>query len=185
MTNANRPRGLTPLNKDGGEYSANVRTFKVDSSNATAIFVGDAVQQEADGNVAPATATSDILGVVTGVHVDLDVAATEHPGYLPASTEGNVFVAVARPGIYFLVQEDGKNTASAKGSTAKLLAGAGNTATGRSAFEIDSSETGSGTAGNLLLVDIDDNPDNAEGTNADWIVSINRPQFGQFPNAGI
>jgi hypothetical protein len=184
MANVDRPRGFTPLNRDGSEYSANVRTYHADGTH-TAIFVGDAVQMEADGNINAATATSDILGVVTGVHVDLDVAATEHPGYLPANTEGDVYVAVARPDVYFLIQEDGALAETSKGSTAKLFAGSGSTTTGRSAFEVDSSETGSGTVGNLLLIDIDDSPDNEQGTNADWIVTINRPQLGMVPNAGV
>lgn len=186
-TNPDRPRGFTPLNRDGSEYSANVRTYHADSTH-TAIFVGDAVVQEADGNINAATATSDILGVVTGVHVDRDIADTEHPGFLPSNTEGDVYVAVARPDLYFLIQEDsagGALASTSKGSTAKLVAGSGDTNTGRSAFEIDSSETGSGTVGNMLLVDIDDNPDNEQGTNADWIVTINRPQLGMLPSAGV
>ncbi len=100
MANIDAPRGATPVNRSGANHTGNVERFNVDSSNGTAIFVGDFVVQEADGNVTPASAgdNNDILGVVTSVKVDLDVGATEYPGYLPASTEGQVYVCLPQDG---------------------------------------------------------------------------------------
>lgn len=187
-TNPDRPRGFTPVNRDGSAYNGNVRVFDVDSSNGTAIFVGDPVKMEADGNITPAGTNGDVLGVVAGVKIDLDVAATEHPGYLPASTAGEVFVQVVGPEDLFVIQEDsdGSNLAKAdRGQTVPLVAGSGSTTTGRSAFELDSSAHGTGTDHSVILIDLDNNPDNTTGTNADWIVQFNRPQFKTGRSAGI
>ena len=68
MANADRPRGFTPVGTiDGSPYNSAIRTYPVDVANATAIFPGDAVTLEADGNVAAAGSTSVILGVCVGV----------------------------------------------------------------------------------------------------------------------
>ena len=188
-TNPDRPRGFTPANRDGSSYNGNVRVFNVDSNNGTAIFVGDPVKMEADGNVTPAGTNGDILGICTGVKIDLGVAATEHPGYLPASTAGEVFVHVAGPEDLFVIQEDstGSNLAKADiGQTVPLVAGSGNTNTGRSAFELDSSAHGTGTDHSVVLIALVNDPDNTTGTNADWLVQVNRPQFKGAPlSSGI
>lgn len=184
MSNIDAPRGATPVNRSGANHTGNVERFNVDSSNGTAIFVGDFVVQEADGNVAPATAGAgnDILGVVTSVKVDLDVGATEHPGHLPGSTEGKVYVCLAQDGQYFRIQEDSDGStlgSDARGARADFVAGSGSTTTGRSAHEIDSSTEGTGTTLQLQLIDAVDSPDNdISSANAEWIVAVNTPQRG-------
>jgi len=186
-TNPDRPRGFTPVNRDGGEYNGTVRVFTVDSSNTTDIGVGDPVVLQADGNVHRAGATGDILGSVEGVKVDLDVAETEHPGFAPAGKEVEVFVKVANPEDVFLIQEDSDTTNLSKaavGSTVDLTTGAVNTKTGRSTFELDSSATSSGTLGPVILYGLVEQPDNSTGTNAEWLVQINRPQFKGSPLSG-
>lgn len=181
MANVDAPRGATPVNRSGANHTGNVQKFEVDSSNGTAIFVGDFVVQEADGNVTPASAgdNNDILGVVTSVQVDLDVAATEHPGYLPASTAGHVFVALAQDGQYFRIQDNGTLGSDARGARANFEANAGSATTGRSAHEINASSEGTGVEHQLVLVDAVDSPDNdITSANADWIVAVNLPQHG-------
>jgi len=188
MANSDRPRGLTPVNRDGSVYTGSVRAFNVDSSNGTAIFVGDPVVMEADGNVTPAGTNGDVLGVVQGVKIDLDVAKTEHPGFLPASTQGEVYVQVANGEDMFLIQEDSAGSSLTKadvGQTVPFVAGSGNTNTGRSAFELDSSAHGTGSDHSAILIALDDRPDNSTGTNADWIVQINRPQFKGHGRSGV
>lgn len=187
MANLDAPRGATPVNRSGANHTGNVERFHVDSSNGTAIFVGDFVVQEADGNVTPATAGTGnrILGAVTSVKVDLDTRATEHPGYLPASTSGDVFVCLAQDGQYFRIQEDGTLGANAKGARAEFVAGSGSTVTGRSAHEVDSSSEGTGATKQLQLVDAVDSPDNdVTSANAEWVVAVNLPQRGP-DTAGI
>jgi hypothetical protein len=146
----------------------------VDSSNATAIFRGDAVTLETDGNVTPAAAGGVILGVCEGVVVDREVAATEHPGYLPASTAGYVLVRV-EDGALYEVQEDsdgGDLDAGAVGSNIDHIAGTGSTVSGVSGHEIDSSTlTAAGSAG-WRIVGLVERVDNEIGTNAKWLVTV-------------
>lgn len=181
MANTDAPRGATPVNRSGANYTGNVEKFGVDSSNGTAIFVGDFVVQEADGNVTPATAgdNNDILGAVVSVQVDRTVGATEHPGYLPASTSGDVFVCLAQDGQYFRIQDNGTLGTDARGARANFEANAGSTTTGRSAHEINASTEGTGVEHQLILVDAVDAPDNdITAANAEWIVGVNIPQRG-------
>lgn len=180
MANVDRPNGLVPIGTiDGSPWNANVREHDVDSSNGTAIFPGDAVILEDDGNVAPYTGSSggNLLGVCVGVKVDRSVAETEHPGYLPASTAGTILVSTGSDVLYE-IQEDNDSTAltsAAKGSNADVLATAGSTTTGRSAHELDRSTITDGSPGSaqLELIDYVDRVDNEAGDFAKWIVRIN------------
>ena len=180
MANVDRPNGFKPVGTvSGSPWQGAVRTYPVDASNATAIFNGDAVTLETDGNVTPAAAGGVILGVVVGIEVDRSVAATEHPGYLPATTAGNVRVCIAPDAIYE-VQEDsvgGALDAGAVGSNIDHVAGAGSTTTGNSAHELDSSSlTAAGSAG-FRIVGLVDRVDNEIGTNAKWLVRVHESHF--------
>lgn len=179
MANVDRPRGLTVIGTiDGSPVSGAVRERPVDASNATAIFPGDAVILEDDGNVAPYTSGGgNLLGVCVGVVVDRAQAKTEHPGYLPASTAGSILVAEG-PDLLFEIQEDDGGTAltsAAIGSNADILATAGSTTTGRSAHELDRSTItdGSAATAQLRLIQLVEAEDNAHGDWAKWIVRIN------------
>jgi len=188
MANADRPSGARPVNRDGSSYNGSLRKVQVDASNATAIFPGDFVVREADGNYTPATAgaTNVIDGVVVGVVVDRTVAATEHPGYLPATTAGYILIAPAES-CYFAIQEDGDTTpltAAARGARVNFIAGAGSTTTGRSAHEIDSTAVGVDATYQLSLIDYVQREDNEAGAYAEWIVKVNLTQEGRA-TAGI
>lgn len=180
MANVDRPNGARLIGTiSGSPLGGNIRARDVDASNATAIFVGDFVILEDDGYVAPYTGTGggNLLGVCVGVKVNRSVAATEHPGYLPATTAGTIYVAEG-PDYLFEIQEDDAGTAltvAAIGSNADVLATAGSTTTGISAHEIDRSTItdGSPATAQLRLVDLVDREDNAFGDSARWIVRIN------------
>jgi len=188
MPNIDAPSGARPVMKDGSPYSGSFRKMEVAATNATAIFQGDFVVQNADGTVSPATAgaTNVIVGVCAGVVVDRTIAATEHPGYLPALTAGYILVAPAET-CFFRIQEDSVVStlaATERGARINFIAGAGSATTGRSAHELDSSSVGQNATYQLSLIDIVQAPDNAYGTNAEWIVKVNLPQEGQA-TAGI
>lgn len=180
MANVDRPNGLRPIGTiNGSPYNAAVRERDVDASNGTAIFVGDAIILEDDGNVAPYTGSSggDLLGVCVGVVVDRSVTETEHPGYLPASTAGSILVAEGTSVLYE-IQEDDDGTAltsAAIDSNADVLATAGSTTTGQSAHELDRSTITDASPGSaqLRLVDYVDRVDNEAGDWAKWIVRLN------------
>lgn len=167
MSNVDRPMGAIPVGTiSGSPVNGAVREYPVDASNATAIFPGDFVTLETDGNVTPAAAGGVILGVCVGVKVDRSVAATEHPGYLPATTAGDIMVSVG-PDVIYEVQEDGVGgalDAGAIGSNIDHIAGAGSTDTGRSAHELDSSSaTAAGSAG-LRIIGFSKRVDNEVGS---------------------
>jgi len=184
MANIDRPNGLRPIRMlDGSPYNAQAMSWPVDASNGTAIFKGDLVVLEDDGNVAPAGAGGAVLGVCVGIDVDRDVAATEYPGYLPASTAGNILVELGR-NVVFEIQEDsvgGAMVATNVGSNGDVAAGAGSTSTGRSAYELDSSDViandASAATAQLRVLKLSSRTDNEIGTEAKWEVIINEHQF--------
>lgn len=195
MANVDRPDGLRPVKTISGAPWANqVREYPVDASNGTAIFVGDLIKVEDDGNVAPSGAGGSVIGVCVGVEVvgvsddnfieNGNLGAEQHPGYLPASTAGTVRVAVGSD-ILYEIQEDSVGstlTAANIGSVGDVAAGAGSTTTGRSAYELDSSDVvakdASPGAAQLMIVDYVRRPDNTVGSaNARWLVKINEYQY--------
>lgn len=180
MSNVDRPNGLRVHGTiDGSPLNANLRTRPVDSSNATAIFQGDAIILEDDGNVAPYTGTGggNLLGVCMGAVWDRTVAQTEHPGYLPATTAGNILVAEG-PDILFQIQDDGGATPTTAiiGSNADIAATAGSTSTGQSAHELKMTtltDSGAGTAQLRIIDYVHDTSNDPTAVNAKWIVRIN------------
>ena len=183
MVNIDRPNGLRPIRTlSGSPWSSSVEEFEVDSSNGTAIFIGDLVKQEDDGNVAPAGAGGAVIGVCVGVKVNRDIAATEYPGYLPASTAGTVQVVTA-PDCVYEIQEDsvgGAMVLTNIGSNGDVAAGAGSTTTGRSSYELDSSDViandASAATAQLRVIRLSTRQDNEIGTEAKWEVRINEHQ---------
>ena len=180
MANTDRPRGAIPVRYLGGApYNGAANPYSVDSSNGTAIFVGDYMIREDDGNVAPYTGSSggNLLGVCVAVGTDetlyLDPDNLSRR-YLPASTAGTVLVA-DEPDVVFVVQEDNDGTAltaAEAGTNCDVLATAGNTTTGQSAHEIDRSTTTT-SAAQLRLIRLLNRDDNEHGDFAKWEVMIN------------
>ncbi len=180
MANTDRPRGAVPVRYIGGApYNGAATPYSVDSSNGTAIGVGDFMIREADGNVAPYTGTGggDLLGVCISVgpnatlYADPDNLSRRH---LPASTAGTVLIADS-PDIVFEVQEDDGGTAlvaADAGANCDVLATAPSTSTGQSAHEIDRSTVVTTTA-QLRLLRLVPREDNAHGDWAKWEVLIN------------
>lgn len=180
MANTDRPSGARPVRYLGGApYNGACNPYSVDSSNATAIFVGDFIIRESDGNVAPYTGTGggNLLGVCVAVGANETLYMDpDNPNrrYLPASTAGTVLVA-DQPDIVFECQEDDAGTvltAADAGANCDVLATAGSTSTGQSAHEIDRS-TVTTSAAQLRLLRLVDREDNAHGDYAKWEVLIN------------
>lgn len=175
MANVNRPAGARAVRYLGGApYNGACTPYIVDSSNATAIFPGDFMIREADGNVAAYTGTGggNLIGVCVAAGTDASMyntPATLTQRYLAASTAGTVLIA-DDPDIVFEVQEDIGGTALAAidaGANADVLATAGSTTTGKSAHEIDRSTIAT-TAAQLRLIRLVPREDNAIGDYAKW-----------------
>lgn len=182
MANKDAPQGARPLRHLTGGNAFRMNPYPVDSSNATAIFIGDFVKLEDDGNVAPAAAGNRILGVCGGVDGDYDNLTRR---YLPATTAGTVWV-YDDPDIVFAIQEDSVSATLAAtnvGNLANHVAGTGSTTTSISAHELDSDGTGTGTAGLRILRAVD-RADNVVGeTNAEWEVVIYEHELNQHIDA--
>lgn len=175
MANVDRVNGLRPVKHlDGSPYNGAANLYYVPSSDSTAIFVGDAVKSagsaDADGvpSVAQAAAGDAIRGVVVGVKPVTD----ESTIYREASTERYVYVADA-PDLVFEIQEDadgGALAATDVGNNADLVVGSGDTATGTSGMELDSS-TAATTAATMRILGFVQRPDNEIGANAKMLVT--------------
>lgn len=175
MANTDRPKGAIPIKRMDGGACLQANPYTVDSSNGTAIFVGDFVKAEADGNVAPAAAGNELLGACVGVLGDYDNLSRR---YLPASTSGTILVQ-DDPYTIFEVQEDDGGTAltsAARGALVDHVATAGATSTSISKHELDQDSVGTASGG-LRLLRIVDREDNAYGDNAKWEVVINEHEF--------
>jgi len=177
MANVDRPGGARPIKRLDGGACLPANPYTVDASNSTAIFPGDFVTIEADGNVIPAAAGGRILGVCVDVDGDYDNLTRR---YLPATTAGTILVQ-DDPDCVFLVQEDDGGTAltsEARGGLTDIVAGAGNTTTSISAHELNQDGIGT-TSAQLRLLRLHATPNNAYGDNADWEVVVAEHEFRQ------
>lgn len=191
MANADRPNGLIPVGtKSGGPWSATVQEFPVDANTAGNIAIGSAVILEAGGNLelATAAATNVILGVVVGFVptgnsspdnflTTSNLGASEHPGYLPATTAGRALVSVGRDVLYRGQMDSGTVVAAtAVGARTNLASNSVSTTTGRSTAELDAT-IGVDATYQFQIWDYVRSPDNdLTVEHSDWIVSINLDQ---------
>lgn len=185
MANLDTPFGFKPVKHLlGTPWNGKTNVYYVPSTDGTAIFKGDAVKgagsADATGkfpSVAQAAAGDLIRGVVVGfgdnpytmLHPD-----TPNRDYRPVSTAMYVFV-VDDPFVIFEIQEDstGNNLAATEvGLSTNLVVGSGSTATGKSAMELDSSDTATDGNGQCKILRVVDREDNALGTNCKWEVLI-------------
>ena len=190
MANANTPFGLRPINDNGTPFSGQLTMYYVPSSLGTAVFIGDPVIPNGDGDaygvagvtLATAGTTNYLIGsvvaIVNGPAVggNATIPVTRDlPVYHAASTAGYVLVA-DDPNQLFVMQEDsigGAIAATALSSNFSMVSGVGSTTTGQSGWMIDSSVSNT-TSLQLRLMRLLRGPDNAIGTYAKWVVRINQ-----------
>ncbi len=184
MANTDRPAGLKPVRYlNGASWNGKARMYYCKAAYDTALFIGDTIKSggsaDALGKYATVEASGDtgnIRGVIIGFsdqpHVAFD-ADNLYRAYKPASTAMYCLV-VDDPDVIFEAQEDSDgNTIDADmvGLNTDILDTAGNTASGISGFELDSSDTAGGTQ--LRILGLVDREDNVMGTHAKWEVLIN------------
>lgn len=192
MANSNVALGIRPINDNGTPWSGQGRLCYVPASQAGNIFLGDPVVPlggtDAFGvpavGIATAGATNTILGGMIGISNGPSgsgfTVTRDLPVYRQASIANYIFVC-DDPNQLYAVQEDsvgGAIAASVAGfSNGNLVAGSGNTTTGFSGWQLQSS-TVTNTANptyQLRLLGLLRGPDNVIGVNADWIVRLNLP----------
>ena len=178
MANADAPAGFTPVGGlDSSPYNGGMIECAILAADATATFIGDAVKlsgtADADGapSVAQCAASDRVFGVVAGFAADPDNLSNQ---YRLASTLRKCYVVPALDNL-FMVQADGAFAITDVGQMADFVVGTGDTTTGLSAMELNSTDIGTGIG--LHILGVYRSPDNEIGTNANVIVRFNESQF--------
>lgn len=191
MANLDTPFGFKPIkNLNGSPWNGKANVYYIPSTDNTAVFVGDAVKSagsaDATGKfptVTQATAGAAVRGVVIAfsdnpyvmIHPD-----TPNRSYRPAATAMYCLV-VDDPQVIFEAQEDSTGnsiTADMVSLSTNFVVGSGSTSTGKSAMELDSSDTGTDTTGNCRILRLVDREDNALGNYAKWEVLFAEHELG-------
>jgi hypothetical protein len=188
--------GFKPVNRlDGLPYAGAIRQIPVAAGYATAILNGDTVAIDTNGYIVAKTATNsgDSVGVLVGCQYVNSQGQTVQGQSYPAalSTSSNLAFAyvVDDPNAVFRVAATvaGSTTATAYsraivGSNVAMVAGAGSTTTGDSAYGIDGSSAA--TTNTLPIRVIDVVPDTATGaagnsstTYYEFLVKFNLHQY--------
>lgn len=173
MANVDSPFGLRPVrHRNGAPYNGAANPYYIAAAYGTALYVGDPVIKVAGGsnaaavdaagvgsfaigelpNVERATAgdTNRITGVIVGFATNPD-NLTHH--YNPASTE-RVALVCDDPDVIFEIQADGAIPAASMGLNAVLIyTHGGDTTTGLSGVELDTtSDVPAADASNQLVI---------------------------------
>lgn len=187
MANTDQPSGFTPVGTtDGSDWHGKLRTVQFADDYAASAFVGDVVKLTGTGSVdgkyeqvEVAAAGDANIGAIVEILPSFEDEGSLTQMYKPASTERLAKVCFGSEVLYE-VQEDSDGAALATtdiGSDIDLIAGAGNTITGISGQEIDSSTAGSGTQ--FRIRHIARKEDNELGDFCRWIVTVNDNQDNQ------
>lgn len=190
MANADAAFGLRPVRHlNGNPWNGMTRMYLAESSNA--IYVGDPVIHGGDAGDAGTTvngidcegmplcdvgaaASAKFLGVMVG-----RLPKQSDPSILYREASVNTIVLVCDdPSVVFEVQEDGAIAATAIGLNGDLTTfSSGNTTTGRSGVELDSSTVTTTATLSVRVLGLAKRPNNAIGTNAVWEVAFNEHEY--------
>lgn len=195
-TNTDAAFGLKPVQHlDGSPWNGKVTMYLIPSADGSAVYVGDLVKKE--GTVGAGAAGLVVNGIdCEGMPTAIVAGATDTTllgsvvGFLPnqsnlellhrAASTNRIALVCDSPDVVYEIQEDsvgGDLAATAVGNNFDSVYAAGSTVTGRSAVELDSSDsTGTSTA-QLRLLGLVKKPGNVIGTNAKWLVAINEHFF--------
>lgn len=171
MANKDTPFGLRPVrHKSGAPYNGAVNPYYIPAGYGTALFIGDPVVKTGTSNTAAVTtptgkwaigtlpevnkATAGDANAVTGVIVGFGpLPGRLDANYNPASTERVAFVA-DDPDLIFEIQADGAVPAASMGLNAVFIyTHSGNTTTGLSGVELDTtSDAPAADASNQMII---------------------------------
>lgn len=192
MANPDAAFGLKPIrHNSGAPYNGATRPYYVASTYAVNLFVGDPVVKVAGGSNAASVTVPGVGECPAGTLPDCQIGVASSPisgvivsfaatdgaldkQYGPASTERVAFVA-DDPDLIFAIQEDSVSTdlaAADVGLNATIVTGSGSTATGQSAWELDSSSAAASVGLDVIIMGLHNVTGNAIGTNAVWEVKI-------------
>lgn len=190
MANNDKAFGLRPLGNLAGTGAQKQYGYEIADNQAGAIFQGDLVVLK-DGYILqfdPSSHTAAV-GVFNGCfYNDPTTQKPTWKNYYPGSiniTQGKIVADVLDdPSQMFIIQNDGTSAATDYGLNADVVVGTGNTTTGLSAMELDTSTIATTAALNLKIIGLWDVPNNAVGANAVVVVKINEHSYGSAGVAG-
>lgn len=173
MANQDTPFGLRPIrHRNGASYNGAANPYYINSTYATALFIGDPVIKVAGGSNAASVkaagmgefaigtlpeiekATAGDGNRITGVIVGFGPLPNDlTKQYNPASTE-RVAMVCDDPDVIFAIQADGAVPAASMGLNAVLIyTHSGSTVSGISGVELDTtSDAPAADASNQLLI---------------------------------
>jgi len=199
MANKDRTAGLIPVKHlNGNPWNGQARMYYIAVGNTPAIFIGDPVvsagSSDSTGKYASinqAAVDEPIRGVVVGFsdqpYMAFDTTDLDRK-YCPASKAMYALV-VDDPDVIFEIQEDSDANNNIDADMIGLNADitvdtTGDTNSGISGVELDSSDAKSGTA-QLRILGVVDREDNALGTNCKFHVLINEHELRSVNGAGV
>lgn len=190
MANIDKAFGLRAQGNLSATGSQKQFSYTIATNQAGAIFKGDLVTVF-DGFLVqfnPATHAAAV-GVFNGCDfVDPTTGKPTFSNFYPGSvnvTQGAITAQVLDdPNQLFTIQADEDIVQADIGKNADVVVGSGNTTTGVSAMELDSSTVANTAALNLKIVGFYPLPGNATGTNAVVVVKINEHLYGSAGVAG-
>lgn len=180
MANKDDPRGFVCIGSRGN-YMPVAKRYYMAAGNSAATFVGSPVRLEggADSFGVPtvdiAADTEKPVGVVVGVDQIRDVTDANFSLYRthrPASVAMYVWV-IDDPEALFVAQADDALAAADIGLNCGWTAESGNTVTGLSTVEVDSSDKATTSTLPLRIERLYQVPNNEFGANQDVVVSFN------------
>jgi hypothetical protein len=188
--------GFKPLQRlDGLPYAGAIRQIPVAAGYATAILNGDTVSISGGYLIAKtATATGDTAGVLVGCQYVDSNGQTRQGQYYPAATSTATALAYAYvvddPNAVFQVAATtaGSTTPAAYtraalvGKNVAMVAGAGSTATGDSAYGIDGSSANTTNTLPIRVIDVvsasaTGPQSSSSSTYYEFVVKWNLPQY--------
>ena len=181
MANIDSAYGLIPVAHVGQTDNNGGQTqYALGDTQTTAIFTGDPVKYKSDGTVEVATAGDPVVGVFGGCfYTDPTTSKPTWSPYFPAALapgDAKAFIW-DNPMQTFIVQQDSvvSNLLAANlNENANLIFNAGNTTTGVSGVEIDSSSADVTAALQVRLIDFYATPsNNTTANNSVFVVKIN------------
>lgn len=190
MANRDVVNGLIPIGTlSGADYHGKLRRVAFLTGNATNTFIGDLIKLAGSASpdgTAVAVAQSAAGDASVGVLVALDPlnpstlgeSTLSAPNYRVGGTLRYGYAAFG-PDVLYSIQEDsvGNSMPVTDASlNANVIVGAGNTITGLSGMELDSTSAADTNTLQLRIHGIDTTLGNALGDNCRWIVSINLDQ---------
>lgn len=192
MANVVEKFGLRPYRKlDGSPLAGAQNRYTISANNSTAIFQGDLVIPEADGDISRhiAGTSAAVIGVFNGCFfTDPTTQKPTFKNFYPGSVNASDITAfvVDDPDAVFLIDADAAFTRADLFANYSVTNATGTTITGISQVQLDVSAVGTATTFAVQAIDIAQDANNSDTStaNANILVRINN-HFYKAGTVGI